>query len=63
MTRDYIDGDITIEADFEAALGQLLLAAIRNDIDTGGSWVYRNGKPAPDLEVMVYELEDSDVAQ
>lgn len=60
MTRDYIDGDITMEAEFEAALGQLLLQAAQNEIDPSGSWVYRNGQIAPDMEVMVYELEKAD---
>jgi len=56
MTREFIDGPITTDAEFDAALGQLLLESIRNDIDPRGSWVYRNDWKTLDLEVMVFEL-------
>lgn len=60
MTRDFIDGDITTDAEFNAALGQLLLEAVRNDIDPRGAWVYRNVQTAPDWEIMVLELASRD---
>lgn len=50
-------GEITTEAEFDAALERLLLQAARNGINPRGSWVYRNGSTAPDWEVMVLELE------
>lgn len=58
MTRDHPpDEEITTEDEFDAALGQLLLNAVQNDIDPRGAWVYRNGGMDPDWEVMVFELE------
>lgn len=60
MTRNFIDGDITTDAEFDAALGQLLLEAVRNDIDPRGTWVYRNGQTIPDWEIMVLELASKD---
>lgn len=56
MTHNYINGDITTDAEFDTALGQLLLNATRNDVDPRTSWVYRNGQTAPDWEVMILEL-------
>jgi hypothetical protein len=61
MTRNDPDGgDITTEAEFEAALDRLLDSATSNGLDPRGSWVYRNGKAAPDWEVMVLELQKED---
>lgn len=59
MTRDEIDaldGEITTVAEFERALGSMLLNAVGNDVDPRGAWEYRNGPRAPDLEVLVSEL-------
>ncbi|MFB6299321.1 MAG: hypothetical protein ABEH65_03585 [Halobacteriales archaeon] len=56
MTRDFINGDITTEAAFDTALGQLLMEAIRNDIDPRGSWVYRNSQTPPEWEIVIHEL-------
>jgi len=61
MTRDHpFDGDVTTEEEFDAALEQLLSAARENGVDPQGSWVYRNGRNAPDWEVMVVELAKDD---
>lgn len=61
MTSDSPFGDgITDPEEFEAALGQLLFAAMENGIDLEGSWVYRSNGNGRDLEVMVYELDDGD---
>ncbi len=61
MTRDNpTEGNITTEAQFEAALDRLLHSATGNGLDPRGSWVYRNGKDAPDWEVMILELEKKD---
>jgi hypothetical protein len=57
MTSEFtFDGEIADSEEFESALGQLLLAALQNDIDPQGSWVYRTDGTGQDLEVMVYEL-------
>jgi hypothetical protein len=50
------DREITTADEFERALGELLLTAVRNDVEPRGSWVYRNGDVSIDWEVMVYEL-------
>lgn len=51
---------ITTTEEFETALGNLLLAAISNDINPRGTWTYRNSDGEPDWEAMVVELEKSD---
>lgn len=57
MTADYTsDDDISSTEDFEAALGRLLLVALRNDIDPRGTWEYRTDGSTSDVEVMVVEL-------
>lgn len=59
MTADFTaDDDISSTDDFEDALGRLLLAALRNDIDPRGSWAYRTDGPTSDVEVMVVELAE-----
>lgn len=63
MTREFINGSITTDAEFDAALGQLLLQSIRNDIDPRGSWICRNDQAMFDLEVMVLELVNTDDTQ
>lgn len=61
MNRDAAPSDeITTAAEFEAALGRLLTAAVAHGVDPRGSWVYRNGDGAPDWETMVHELEKPD---
>lgn len=60
MSRDFINGDITTEAAFDTALGQLLTEATRNDIDPRGSWIYQNSQTPPKWEVMIYELAQTD---
>lgn len=57
MTTDSTaDDEIASAADFEAALGQVILTALQNDIDLRGSWEYRTDGGTPDVEVMVVEL-------
>lgn len=53
---DSPDGDISTEAEFDAALQTLLLAALKNGVDLRGAWDYRNGDAYPDFEVLVTEL-------
>ena len=55
-TPGHTDGDIETEAEFEAALQEVLHAAAENGIDPRGTWVYRNEDTHRDLEVMVLEL-------
>lgn len=50
------DGNIETEAEFEAAIQEVLHAAAENGIDPRGTWVYRNDGTHPDWEVMVLEL-------
>lgn len=59
MTPKYsFDEDVTAADEFEAVLEDLLLAALRNDIDVRGSWVYDSHDGAgPDLEVQFFELD------
>lgn len=58
MTHDPpLDGPITSPAQFETALGHLLIAAAGNDVDPAGSWEYRSDDAGRDWEVMVIELE------
>lgn len=52
-----VDDEIASTDDFEAVLGQILLASVKNDIDPRGSWEYRTNGPSPNFEVMVFELE------
>lgn len=57
MTTDSPSNDeITTTEDFEAALGQIILAALQNDINPQGAWEYRTEEETPDMEVMVVEL-------
>lgn len=57
MTTDSTsDDEISSADDFEAALGEVILAALQNDIDLRGTWEYRTDGETPDLEVMVVEL-------
>jgi hypothetical protein len=64
MTNDEsggsFDGQITSEEAFEATLNELIATACENGVEPVGSWVCRNGKPAPDMEVMVVELDDQE---
>ena len=57
MTSDpTFDGEIESPADFEVALHALLVAALENDINPGGSWEYRSDTLPSDWEVIVTEL-------
>lgn len=59
MTRvasDPPDWDVSTEAEFDSALQQLLLSAVRNGLDLQGAWEYRNGQTYPDYEVLITEL-------
>lgn len=57
MTADNPFTDaVTTGDEFETTLRQLVLAAVKNDIDPSGPWVYRNGQGVTDWEVMVTEL-------
>lgn len=50
--------DITTEEAFDAALSELIVAALQNGIDPKGGWVCRSSEAIPDTEVMIYELEN-----
>lgn len=58
MSDDSRTDAVTTAADFRTALGDLLTAARRNDVDPRGSWVYRNGDESlTDWEVEICELQ------
>jgi len=57
MSGDQTADEITTASDFEAALGDLLDAALQNGIDPQGSWVYKDDNRDDNWEVEVYELE------
>ncbi|MCU4718332.1 hypothetical protein [Halapricum hydrolyticum] len=54
------DGEIESPADFEAALHSLLVAALENGVNPGGSWEYRSDGLPSDWEVIVTELRSRD---
>lgn len=57
MTTDFTSNDeISSSDDFEAALGQVVLAARQNDIDLRGAWEYRTDTETSDVEVVIVEL-------
>lgn len=59
MTTDFIsDDEMSSTADFEAALSQVILTALKNDIDPWGTWEYRTDGPSADTEVMVVRLAE-----
>jgi hypothetical protein len=59
MTTDFIANDeITSTADFEDALGQIIIAALQNDVDPRGAWEYRINEPESAVEVMIVELSE-----
>lgn len=63
MTADSpFDGTLTDETEFESLLGQLLLAALDNDVDPKGSWVFREDGVERHMEVQVTELAPGDDA-
>ena len=57
------DWNITTEAEFDAALEQILTNAIGNDVDPRGSWVDDTDGAAPNLETVVVELQDETPAE
>ncbi|MFC7057334.1 hypothetical protein [Halovenus salina] len=57
MSTDPGDDAITSASEFEAAVGDLLAAAVRNGVDVRGSWVYNTDDGEDSWEVMVYKLE------
>lgn len=64
MTHQPFDEEITTTDEFETALDELFTAAIGNDIDPRGSWVYRDSDDAdPDWEVVISELETHEPAE
>ena len=57
MTSDFsFDGEIESTEEFETAMKELFLMALRNDVQPWGSWVLRTDGVAQNLEVMVFEL-------
>lgn len=50
-------GAIRTAAEFEAVLGELLETASPADVDSRGTWEYREYKKHPHCESMVVELE------
>jgi len=50
-------GTLNTSAEFKTALGNLLAAAEKNDIDIQGSWVTDGSEAHTNWEVMIYELE------
>lgn len=56
----FLQEEITTEEAFDAALSELIVAALRNGLNPKGGWVCRNGEAVPDTEVMIYELGDED---
>lgn len=59
MTIEFTsDDELSSSAEFETALGRLVLAALENGIDPRGTWEYRSDDAATDMEVMVIELAD-----
>lgn len=56
MTDDS-DDEIASAGDFESAIGDLLDAALRNEVDVRGSWVCEPDDGPGDWEVMIHELE------
>ncbi|KAB7513965.1 hypothetical protein DM867_09265 [Halosegnis rubeus] len=60
MTTDRtLDNEISSTEDFEAALRQVILAALRNDIDLRGTRDYHTDGATPDVEVMIVELRSN----
>lgn len=57
MSGDQSTDEITTADEFETALGDLLEAALQNDIDPQGNWVYKDGHQDSNWEVEIYELE------
>jgi hypothetical protein len=56
----FLQEEITTEEAFDAALSELIVAALRNGLNPKGGWVCRNGEAVPDTEVMIYELGGED---
>jgi hypothetical protein len=54
------DIEITSAEAFEAALGELLRAALDNGVDPEGAWEYRTNDNGTDWEVMVLKLQNND---
>lgn len=54
---DGSESEVTTDGEFEAALGDLIAAAVRNGVDPRGSWVCETGVERDAWEVMIYELE------
>lgn len=59
MTTDYIaDDEIASQSEFEAALGQVILSALNNQVDPSGTWEYRTDDATMDTEVLIVELAE-----
>ena len=52
-----VDGPITTEADFEAALTALLMQGYENGLKVGRPWLCRTEDGLPDWEAVVVELD------
>lgn len=51
--------EIASEETFKSALGQVLTAAVENDVDIHGSWIHRfDDINHQDWETMIIELEN-----
>lgn len=59
MTEFQPNDEITTVGEFDAALKQLLLTALDNDVEIWGAWEYRNPEMPYDLEAMIVELEQN----
>lgn len=59
MTKNYpSDWNVTTEAEFDAALEQLVENALENGVDPRGSWVYDTNGSSLDLEAVIVELQN-----
>lgn len=58
MISDFSPDDVSSPEEFEAALGQVLRAAMESDVDPRGSWVYRDDGTGANVEVQIVELAD-----
>lgn len=59
MTDHTITEAVSSSAEFEAALGRLIVSADENGIDPAGSWVCRSDGSDTDWEAVVVELDQT----
>lgn len=61
MATEYsFEQDVTTPEEFDRVLGDLIDAALGNDIDIYGSRVYADGEVGSDVEVQFFQLESGD---